>query len=165
VLISLFFLDVVPVMEAQSWEAGEATLQDSELRRVGRRYTQDLSYSFEVDGDWYEGDTLTAGWLTTAMRYALPRGISNRMYASLMTPGESGETIEVWYDPANPTRNALSASISWTAWISLVVGAGFLFASVQPSTPARSMSTSRRPSTPSRRGPSPRPARRPVSRR
>jgi len=79
-------------------------------------YHAEIGYTYTVDGNTYDGDRVSFG----------EYGSSNSSHArSVVRRYPVGQSVEVCYDPADPTSACLEAGVSWSTWFLPGFGAAF----------------------------------------
>lgn len=132
-LIGLIFVllggyEIFQGMKTEDWPAAPGTILSSKVqsgtssshgpaRTTGssrRRYSVDIRYRYEVDGQQFEGSRLSYGKETYKKRSKAQKIVSQFL---------PRKKIDVFFDPENPESSVLIKG-SGLAWLAVALGAG-----------------------------------------
>ena len=113
---------VYSAWQSRSWPTVEGQITDSKVERersIGdadedAQYKAVVKYSFTLNGQEYTGERVAFG-IGTSNRSADARKIVNQY--------PSGQTVEIHYNPIDPSEAVLETDVGGFAIIALIVGA------------------------------------------
>ena len=121
-------------MQSENWDKGTATITSSEIEKTESKskdaqgftqtstsYGVSVKYSYTVEGGNYEGNTVGFGTMSHNER-------SDAQDELKSFP--KGKTIDVYYDPENPSDSVLNKGVFWPMYIVVVVMVIILIGSI-----------------------------------
>ncbi|MGD9902584.1 MAG: DUF3592 domain-containing protein [Vicinamibacterales bacterium] len=119
VVLALVWRQVGAGVRARRWRSTAATILDSRLDSGGvnplrRSVRVHARYRYQASGITYIGERLA---FTAPVR--LQMEAAERRLRQLA----AGKLIEIWYDPANPSRAVVDPRISWGHYVLAAAGA------------------------------------------
>lgn len=102
-------------LKANDWPAAAGKIVESKVTATpgtDHDYTVDVRYSYEVDGQKFEGDKLRFGNESHDSR-------ASAMEEQLLYP--PGKAVQVHYDPTTPSRSVLIRGIG-LSWVMMALG-------------------------------------------
>lgn len=112
---------IVNYVNTMDWQQVEGTVTSRSVEDgsdlTGEHYNATISYTYEVDGEMYEGNTLDLRGVIN---------VGNRDDAeALIAPYPVGASVMPYVDMTNPTRSVLTRDIQTGIWVLSGIG-GFL---------------------------------------
>ena len=108
-------------MQSENWDKGTATITSSEIEKTESRskdaqgftqtstsYSVTVKYSYTVEGRNYEGNTVGFGTMSHNERSDAQEELKSY---------PKGKTIDVYYDPENPSDSVLNKGVFWPMYI------------------------------------------------
>ena len=121
-------------IQSENWDKGTATITSSEIEKTESRskdaqgftqtstsYSVRVKYSYTVEGSNYEGNTVGFGTMSHNERSDAQEEL--KFYPK-------GKTIDVYYDPENPSDSVLNKGVFWPMYIVIVVMVIILIVSI-----------------------------------
>ena len=121
-------------MQSENWDKGTATITSSEIEKTESRskdaqgftqtstsYSVTVKYSYTVEGSNYEGNTVGFGTMSHNERSDAQEELKSY---------PKGKTIDVYYDPENPSDSVLNKGVFWPMYIVIVVMVIILIGSI-----------------------------------
>ena len=121
-------------MQSENWDKGMATITSSEIEKTESKskdaqgFTQTsisygvrVKYSYKVKGSNYEGNTVGFGTMSHNERSDAQEELNSY---------PKGKTIDVYYDPENPSDSVLNKGVFWQMYIVIVVMVIILIGSI-----------------------------------
>ena len=121
-------------MQSENWDKGTATITSSEIEKTESRskdaqgftqtsisYSVRVKYSYTVEGSNYEGNTVGFGTMSHNERSDAQEELKSY---------PKGKTIDVYYDPENPSDSVLNKGVFWPMYIVVVVMVIMLIGSI-----------------------------------
>ena len=121
-------------MQSENWEKGTAAITSSEIEKTESKskdaqgftqtstsYGVSVEYSYTVEGSNYVGNTVGFGTMSHNER-------SDALEELKSYP--KGKTIDVYYDPENPSDSVLNKGVFWPMYIVIVVMVIILIGSI-----------------------------------
>jgi hypothetical protein len=121
-------------MQSENWEKGTATITSSEIEKTESKskdaqgftqtstsYGVSVKYSYTVEGGNYEGNTVGFGTMSHNERSDAQDELKSY---------PKGKTIDVYYDPENPSDSVLNKGVFWPMYIMIVVMVIILIGSI-----------------------------------
>ncbi len=121
-------------MQSENWDKGTATITSSEIEKTESRskdaqgftqtstsYGVSVKYSYTVEGGNYEGNTVGFGTMSHNERSDAQEELKSY---------PKGKTIDVYYDPENPSDSVLNKGVFWPMYIVIVVMVIILIGSI-----------------------------------
>ena len=121
-------------MQSENWEKGTATITSSEIEKTESKskdaqgftqtstsYGVSVKYSYTVEGGNYEGNTVGFGTMSHNERSDAQEELKSY---------PKGKTIDVYYDPENPSDSVLNKGVFWPMYIVIVVMVIILIGSI-----------------------------------
>lgn len=119
-LLAYFWKDRLALLKCRRWKMTQGLITRCEWTQDAHRIWPRIEYDFEVDGQTYQGEHLLAD--TTHHNPA--SRFSKRIAYKAAIAYQNRQTIDVYYNPANPEQSALDISMpgKLTALIALLCG-------------------------------------------
>ena len=121
-------------MQSENWEKGTATITSSEIEKTESKskdaqgftqtntsYGVSVKYSYIVEGSNYEGNTVGFGTMSHNERSDAQDELKSY---------PKGKTIDVYYDPEDPSDSVLNKGVFWPMYIMIVVMVIILIGSI-----------------------------------
>ena len=121
-------------MQSENWEKGTATITSSEIEKTESKskdaqgftqtstsYGVSVKYSYTVEGGNYEGNTVGFGTMSHNERSDAQDELKSY---------PKGKTIDVYYDPEDPSDSVLNKGVFWPMYIMIVVMVIILIGSI-----------------------------------
>ena len=121
-------------MQSENWDKGTATITSSDIEKTESRskdaqgftqtstsYSVTVKYSYTVEGSNYEGNTVGFGTMSHNERSDAQEELKSY---------PKGKTIDVYYDPENPSDSVLNKGVFWPMYIVIVVMVIILIGSI-----------------------------------
>ena len=121
-------------IQSENWDKGTAMITSSEIEKKESRSNDDqgftqtstsfcvrVKYSYNVEGSNYEGNSVGFGTMSH-------NEISDAQKELKSYP--IGKTIDVYYDPENPSDSVLNKGVFWPMYIVIVVMVIMLIGSI-----------------------------------
>tara|TARA_B100000282_G_scaffold1908_1_gene1314 strand:+ start:130 stop:600 length:471 start_codon:yes stop_codon:yes gene_type:complete len=121
-------------MQSENWDKGTATITSSEIEKTESKskdaqgftqtstsYSVRVKYSYTVEGSNYEGNTVGFGTMSHNERSDAQEELKSY---------PKGKTIDVYYDPENPSDSVLNKGVFWPMYIVIVVMVIILIGSI-----------------------------------
>jgi hypothetical protein len=112
-------------MQSENWDKGTATITSSEIEKTESRskdvqgftrtstsFSVRVTYAYTVEGSNYEGNTVGFGTMSHNERSDAQEEL--KFYPK-------GKTIEVYYDPENPSDSVLKKGVFWPMYIMISI--------------------------------------------
>ena len=112
-------------MQSENWDKGTATITSSEIEKTESRskdaqgftrtstsFSVRVTYAFTVEGSNYEGNTVGFGTMSHNERSDAQEELKSY---------PKGKTIEVYYDPENPSDSVLKKGVFWPMYIMISI--------------------------------------------
>ena len=121
-------------MQSENWDKGTATIISSEIEKTESKskdaqgftqtstsYSVRVKCSYTVEGSNYEGNTVGFGTMSHNERSDAQEELKSY---------PQGKTIDVYYDPENPSDSVLKKGVFWPMYIVIVVMVIMLIGSI-----------------------------------
>jgi hypothetical protein len=121
-------------MQSENWDKGTATVTSSEIEkkesrskdaqgftRTSKSYSVRVQYAYTVEGSNYEGNTVGFGTMSHNERSDAQEELKSY---------PKGKTIDVYYDPENPSDSVLKKGVFWPMYIVIAVMVIILLGSI-----------------------------------
>ena len=121
-------------MQSENWDKGTATINSSEIEKTERKskdaqgftqtstsYSLRVKYSYTVEGTTYDGNTIGFGRMSHNERSDAQEELKSY---------PKGKTIDVYYDPENPSDSVLNKGVFWPMYIVIAVMVIMLIGSI-----------------------------------
>ena len=121
-------------MQSENWDKGTATVLMSDIEksetkskdaqgftRTSTSYSVRVKYSYTVEGNNYEGNTVGFGTMSHNERSDAQEELKSY---------PKGKTIDVYYDPENPSDSVLKKGVFWPMYIVIAVSVIMLIGSI-----------------------------------
>jgi hypothetical protein len=121
-------------IQSENWDKGTATITSSEIEKTESRskdaqgftqtstsYSVRVTYAYTVEGNNYEGNTVGFGTMSHNERSDAQEELKSY---------PKGKTIDVYYDPENPSDSVLNKGVFWPMYIVIVVMVIMLIGSI-----------------------------------
>ena len=121
-------------IESENWDKGTATITSSEIEKTESRskdaqgftqtstsYSVRVTYAYTVEGNNYEGNTVGFGTMSHNERTDAQEELKSY---------PQGKSIDVYYDPENPSDSVLKKGVFWPMYIVIVVMVIMLIGSI-----------------------------------
>lgn len=116
----------VNYLGSMGWEQASGTIIFSEVESAwdttGERYLARVVYTYEIDGETYQGDQLDL----RAPTYVRSRDDAEQILA----PYPIGASVTLYVDPSDPSRTVLTRDMPGAVWVFVGVGSAFVLFSV-----------------------------------
>ena len=112
-------------MQSENWDKGTATITSSEIEKTESRskdaqgftrtstsFSVRVTYAYIVEGSNYEGNTVGFGTMSHNERSDAQEELKSY---------PKGKTIEVYYDPENPSDSVLKKGVFWPMYIMISI--------------------------------------------
>jgi hypothetical protein len=112
-------------IQSENWDKGTATITSSEIEKTESRskdaqgftqtstsYSVRVTYAYTVEGNNYEGNTVGFGTMSHNERSDAQEELKSY---------PQGKSIDVYYDPENPSDSVLKKGVFWPMYIVIVV--------------------------------------------
>ena len=112
-------------MQSENWDKGTATITSSEIEKTESRskdaqgftrtstsFSVRVTYAYTVEGSNYEGNTVGFGTMSHNERSDAQEELKSY---------PKGKTIEVYYDPENPSDSVLKKGVFWPMYIMISI--------------------------------------------
>ena len=121
-------------MQSENWDKGTATITSSEIEkkesrskdaqgftRTSTSYSVRVQYAYTVEGSSYEGNTIGFGIMSHNEKSDAQEELKSY---------PNGKTIDVYYDPENPSDSVLKKGVFWPMYIVIVIMVIILIGSI-----------------------------------
>ena len=121
-------------MQSENWDKGTATITSSRIEKKESRskdaqgftktstsYSVRVEYTYTVKGSNYEGNTVGFGIISHNERSDAQEELKSY---------PKGKTIDVYYDPENPSDSVLKKGVFWPMYIVIAVMVIILLGSI-----------------------------------
>ena len=121
-------------MQSENWDKGTATITSSEIEKTESKskdaqgftqtsisYSVRVKYSYIVEGSNFDGNTVGFGTMSHNERSDAQEELKSY---------PKGKTIDVYYDPENPSDSVLNKGVFWPMYIVIVVMVIILIGSI-----------------------------------
>jgi hypothetical protein len=121
-------------IQSENWDKGTATITSSEIEKTESRskdaqgltqtstsYSVRVTYAYTVEGNNYEGNTVGFGTMSHNERTDAQEELKSY---------PQGKSIDVYYDPENPSDSVLKKGVFWPMYIVIVVMVIMLIGSI-----------------------------------
>jgi hypothetical protein len=121
-------------IQSENWDKGTATITSSEIEKTESRskdaqgftqtstsYSVRVTYAYTVEGNNYEGNTVGFGTMSHNERSDAQEELKSY---------PQGKSIDVYYDPENPSDSVLKKGVFWPMYIVIVVMVIMLIGSI-----------------------------------
>ena len=121
-------------MQSENWDKGTATITSSEIEKTESKskdaqgftqtsisYSVRVKYSYIVEGSNFNGNTVGFGTMSHNERSDAQEELKSY---------PKGKTIDVYYDPENPSDSVLNKGVFWPMYIVIVVMVIILIGSI-----------------------------------
>lgn len=121
-------------MQSENWDKETATIISSEIERkqssskgpqgvtkTSTSYSVRVKYSYTVEGSNYEGNTVGFGTMSHNEKSDAQEELKSY---------PKGKTIDVYYDPENPSDSVLKKGVFWPMYIVIAVSVITLIGSI-----------------------------------
>ena len=121
-------------MQSENWDKGTATITSSEIEKTESKskdaqgftqtsisYSVRVKYSYIVEGSNFDGNTVGFGTMSHNERSVAQEELKSY---------PKGKTIDVYYDPENPSDSVLNKGVFWPMYIVIVVMVIMLIGSI-----------------------------------
>ena len=124
---------ILRALRARRWQQTAGTILESDIEPIrddsaegGRtRYRLRVRYRYEAGGQEFTGDRLT--FFGSDVRHSTrTRAAAHRNQII------RGDQIDLWYDPADPSRAVNDRRIPWGFWFAFAIGVTFLLGGALP---------------------------------
>src|SRR5687768_13269029 len=117
-------------VSSRHWQPVAGTIVETVIEHIGDadsklRHQLRVRYTYSVKGEVFTGDRLNFFAVT------VPHATRASAQAHLQRISR-GQTIDLWYDPADPTQAVPDREIPWALWLALAVGVIFLAGGALP---------------------------------
>ena len=112
-------------MQSENWDKGTATITSSEIEKTESRskdaqgftrtstsFSVRVTYAYTVEGSNYEGNTVGFGTMSHNERSDAQEELKSY---------PKGKTIDVYYDPENPSDSVLKKGVFWPMYIMISI--------------------------------------------
>jgi hypothetical protein len=112
-------------MQSENWDKGTAAITSSEIEKTESRskdaqgftrtstsFSVRVTYAYTVEGSNYEGNTVGFGTISHNERSDAQEELKSY---------PKGKTIEVYYDPENPSDSVLKKGVFWPMYIMISI--------------------------------------------
>ena len=121
-------------MQSENWDKGTATITSSEIEKTESRskdaqgftrtstsFSVRVTYAYTVEGSNYEGNTVGFGTMSHNERSDAQEELKSY---------PKGKTIEVYYDPENPSDSVIKKGVFWPMYIMISINIIILIGSI-----------------------------------
>jgi Protein of unknown function (DUF3592) len=124
---------ILRALKARRWQLTSGTVLESDIEHLGdgpggrnkRSYRLRVRYRYAAGDQELTGDRVSFFDVNVRHRTrALAAAHRDRIIR--------GDTIDVWYDPADPSRAVSDRRIPWTSWFAFAIGLIFLLGGALP---------------------------------
>ena len=112
-------------IQSENWDKGTATITSSEIEKTESRskdaqgftqtstsYSVRVTYAYTVEGNNYEGNTVGFGTMSHNERTDAQEELKSY---------PQGKSIDVYYDPENPSDSVLKKGVFWPMYILIAI--------------------------------------------
>lgn len=121
-------------MQSENWDKGTATITSSEIEKTESKskdaqgftqtstsYSVRVTYAYTVEGSGYEGNTIGFGTMSHNEKSDAQEELKSY---------PKGKTIDVYYDPENPSDSVLKKGVFWPMYIMITIMVIMLIGSI-----------------------------------